>query len=202
MWTLALETASQHGSLALFERDRCVACEGLEGRAYAATLIPAIERLLRTQGLGPAQLDLLAVADGPGSFTGIRIGLATVKALMETNHTPAIAVGTLEAVAGASEDKHTLAVMDAGRNMVYVRRDGVEEEEAAEALGPALDQWKGKGVTPDAALAARWPVLEAIEPRLAPTVGRLALVRWRQQPGATNDVLTLDARYLGARWGT
>ncbi len=177
-------------------------CEGLEGRAYAATLIPAIERLLRAQGLRPAALGLLAVADGPGSFTGVRIGLATVKALMETNHTPAVAVGTLEAVAGASEDEHTLAVMDAGRNMVYVRRDGVEEEEAAEAFASKLEQWRGKAVTPDAALTARWPVLEAIEPRLAPAVGRLALARWRRQPGAADDVLRLDARYLGARWGT
>lgn len=203
MWTLALETASQHGSLALFEGDQCVACEGLEGRSYAATLIPAIEQLLRTRGLQPAHLDLLAVADGPGSFTGVRIGLATVKALMEANHTPVIAVGTLEAIASAGNANHTLAVMDAGRNMVYARRHDEEQEEPAEAFAAGLTQWPGKAVTPDAALAARWPALEAIDPKLAPAVGRLALARWREQKGgARSDVLTLDARYLGARWGT
>lgn len=199
MWTLALETASQHGSLALFEGEECVACEALEGRSYAATLIPAMEAMLQAHRLTPVQLDLLAVADGPGSFTGVRIGLATAKALSEANHTPVIAVGTLEAV--ASTGSPTLAAMDAGRNRIYVRRNRVEQEEAAEAFASELTQWTGRAVTPDATLAARWPALEAIEPRLAPAVGRLALARWRQQEGTSSDVLALDARYLGARWG-
>ncbi|MGH9412374.1 MAG: tRNA (adenosine(37)-N6)-threonylcarbamoyltransferase complex dimerization subunit type 1 TsaB [Terriglobales bacterium] len=207
MWTLALETTTQQGSLALLREEACVECAPLAGRAYAATLIPGIESLLAAHAVTLQQVNLLAVANGPGSFTGTRIGLATVKALMETLGTPAIAVGTLEAVAaGVDECKRqpgeVLAVLDAGRGSVYVGiyPEGREFEETATAFATRLQEWAGAAATPDVTLAGRWPQLHLAGPLLAPLTGALALRAW-QQVGRGADALTLDARYLGARWG-
>ena len=204
MWTLALETASAQGSWALLRDGEVVTRAGLAPREHAATLIPALDRGLTAQGIGLDAVGLLAVADGPGSFTGVRIGLTTVKALMEARKIPAVAVSTLAAVAAQSEAGPVLAALDAGRGEVYWGEfpGGEEGVEASAAFAARLSAWQGAAVTPDAALIAAHPRLGAVAPWLAPWVGKLA---WAQfQAGgllpAPEAALRLDARYYGTRW--
>ena len=87
MLILATDTSGEHGSIALV---RCAANTSstlqvvpLEGGTFSAQLVPQIAELLAKHGLSKADLDAFAVATGPGSFTGLRVGLAAIKALAE-----------------------------------------------------------------------------------------------------------------------
>jgi tRNA threonylcarbamoyl adenosine modification protein YeaZ len=202
MWTLALETASGQGSWALL-RDDEVRVQRALARDYTATLLPAITTGLADLGLGLDDIGLLAVADGPGSFTGVRIGLTTVKALMEARELPAVAVSTLAAVAFAQPEP-TLAAMDAGRGEVYWGEypAGNEGVEKTGEFASRLAGWRGSAVTPDAALSVAMPKLQQVDPRLAASVGHLGrqtFLRGGVAPVA-EAALRLDARYYGARW--
>ena len=76
---LALDTATGLGSVAVGGADRVLAEVTVGERRHAAAMLPGIEEVLRLAGAGFADLDGLIVADGPGSFTGLRIGFATAK---------------------------------------------------------------------------------------------------------------------------
>ena len=109
MIVLAIDTAGANGSVALCEcgagalaRD----CQILElvplaGRTYSAQLMPQISALLARHKLDKRAIDAYAAATGPGSFTGLRVGLSTIKALAEITHKPIAAVSVLEALAWA-----------------------------------------------------------------------------------------------------
>ncbi len=71
----------------------------LKGGEYSAQLIPTLAAALEKHGISKTDIDLFVVASGPGSFTGLRVGLATVKALSEALQKPIVAVSVLEAVA-------------------------------------------------------------------------------------------------------
>jgi tRNA threonylcarbamoyladenosine biosynthesis protein TsaB len=129
MLILAIDTAGSSGSVALCEcgagalaRD----CEVLElvplaGRTYSAQLMPQIAALLARHHLDKRALDAYAAASGPGSFTGLRVGLSTVKALAEVTRKPIAAVSRLEALAWAgATDGRVIAALDAMRGEVYV----------------------------------------------------------------------------------
>jgi len=93
----------------------------LAGGAFSAQLVPHIAALLETHGHGKNDLGAFAVVNGPGSFTGLRVGLAAVKALAEALHKPITAISLLEAVAWSGTRRgRVLAALDAGRGDVYV----------------------------------------------------------------------------------
>ena len=91
------------------------------GKTHSATLMPMAERLLSDCGVNPSELDFIAVAKGPGSFTGVRIGVSAAKGLGWAAEKPVIGVSTLEAM--ACQLRHLtgtiLPVMDARRCQVY-----------------------------------------------------------------------------------
>ena len=105
---------------------RAIACEvlevvPLEGGTFSAQLVPQIAALLSKHGFGKQNLDAFAVTSGPGSFTGLRVGFAAIKALAEILGKPIVAVSLLEAVAvSASDSGKVIAALDAGRGEVYV----------------------------------------------------------------------------------
>jgi tRNA threonylcarbamoyladenosine biosynthesis protein TsaB len=84
-------------------------------------LVPRIERMLKTTGLGPADLDLIACGVGPGSFTGIRIGIATAATLAYAAHVPVLDVGSLHGIAANAPTgaEHVLVALDARRGHVF-----------------------------------------------------------------------------------
>ena len=105
MFILGIDTSGRDGSVALAResegRFEVLGAAPLAGGTYSAQLIPAISALLASASLAKSAIDLLAVASGPGSFTGLRVGLSTVKGLAEALKKPIVAVSVLAATAAA-----------------------------------------------------------------------------------------------------
>jgi len=125
MLILAADTSGRHGSIALSRCGPEAACRvvevvPLDGGTFSAQLVPQIAALLAKHDFSKQDIDGFAVVSGPGSFTGLRIGIAAIKALAEVLAKPIAAVSLLEAMAvsGRSQGK-VMAVLDAGRGDVY-----------------------------------------------------------------------------------
>ena len=122
MLTLAFETSAKAASVALMDSDRLLG-ESYQntGLTHSQTLMVMAEDLLKTCGYTPGQVEAVAVAAGPGSFTGIRIGVAAAKGFAWGAELPCYGVSTLEAMARGLGvyDGYVLPVMDARRNQVY-----------------------------------------------------------------------------------
>ena len=124
MLILGVDTSGKDGSIALvkFEQGsaRTLEVVPLVGGTFSAQLVPQISELLSRHGLNKRDVDGFAVVSGPGSFTGLRVGLAAIKALAEVLQKPIAAVSLLEAVVRASEVQgDVVATLDAGRSEVY-----------------------------------------------------------------------------------
>src|SRR5258706_14885300 len=120
MLILAVDTSGRNGGIALARGDpqsfEILAHAPLAGGSYSAELVPHIATLLEQQTVTLNQIDGFAVAAGPGSFTGLRVGLATVKALAEVANKPIAAGSVLEAVAAIAQrdgSQATIAALDA-----------------------------------------------------------------------------------------
>lgn len=91
------------------------------GDQLSASLLPALEFVLDNAGLKPAGIDVYGITTGPGLFTGIRVGLATLKGLLYDLNKPVVAVTTLEAAAfKCAEPNRVISLIDARRNEVYM----------------------------------------------------------------------------------
>lgn len=123
MLTLALESSAKAASVAVFEDERMLAFSIQNaGLTHSRTLLPMAEDMLKNLGKTTGDLDRVAVSRGPGSFTGLRIGLAEAKGLCWALQIPAVGVSTLEAMAygGPVLDGQMLCCcMDARRGQVY-----------------------------------------------------------------------------------
>ena len=154
MLILALESSAKAASAALYEGEKLLGLSLMHcGLTHSETLLPMAEEPIRRTGRGMEGIDLVAVARGPGSFTGIRIGVAAAKGLCWGGNKPCCGVSTLEAMAwqGAHmEGKLLCCVMDARRGQVYnglFRAEGgsprrLREDRALslEELLPELDE--------------------------------------------------------------
>jgi tRNA threonylcarbamoyladenosine biosynthesis protein TsaB len=122
MLTLALECATRTVGIALLDEEDVHAEIYLRlGRHHAEVLLPALDRLFLQTGLTPADVDLLACTVGPGSFTGLRIGVSTIKGLALATGKPVVGVSTLEVLAmNAIPSSYLICPMlDARKNQVY-----------------------------------------------------------------------------------
>ena len=118
---LAIETSSQVGSIALAVGDEPLAVERF-GRnlRHVAELLPAMERATKELGWKAADLDEVYVSAGPGSFTGLRIGLSAVKAFCFATGIPIVGVNSLRAIAaGVTADATVLTATDARKREIY-----------------------------------------------------------------------------------
>ncbi|HKC62277.1 MAG TPA: tRNA (adenosine(37)-N6)-threonylcarbamoyltransferase complex dimerization subunit type 1 TsaB [Pyrinomonadaceae bacterium] len=127
---LSIETATRAGSLALTRgRELLASWVGDAGSSHSTHLLEEIEKMLEEARVTLSQVDAFAVAAGPGSFTGLRIGLATVKSFAATLNRHCIGIPTLNAVAlGAGESGGTIALLPAGRGEVFAQRFAVSGE--------------------------------------------------------------------------
>jgi tRNA threonylcarbamoyladenosine biosynthesis protein TsaB len=215
MLLLAIDTSGKQGSIALARAEdrsgdgddvELIEIAPLAGGTFSAQLIPQVSDLLSRNGHTKNDIGAFAVASGPGSFTGLRIGLAAVKALGEVLEKPIAAVSLLEVcVFTSGAQGKVLAALDAGRSDVYV---GQYEIPAASRQAPRehilsrnefLAQAKGwTVVTPDSVLsdaagAAGISVLK-LQPISAADVARLG---WRKiQSGGTVTPEQLEANYI------
>ena len=118
MLTLAFDTATAVATSALVDGDEVLG----ERVSRAQTLLEDVDALLRQAGAHPSDLDRLAVGLGPGSFTGVRIGLAVARGLALSLDVPGSGVSTLAALAAGAPD--ALPVVDAKRREVFTLVDG------------------------------------------------------------------------------
>jgi tRNA threonylcarbamoyladenosine biosynthesis protein TsaB len=222
MLLLAVDTSGKNGSIALVEASpgqqsvEILDLMPLDGRAFSAQLIPQVAALLQKQGQGYGKHDLsaFAVATGPGSFTGLRVGLAAIKALAETLKKPIVAVSILEAIARSSSARsgRIVSLLDAGRSELYVgdyevgpspadvRLDGEFLLSRNEFLDEFLasDSLARQVVTPDPsvaeALQVDWHSVELVQ---YPNAGAIAQFGWEQlQRGQIVRSEDLEANYL------
>lgn len=122
MKILALDSSAVVATVALCEDERLLAEYTINnGNTHSETLLPMVESVLARYGLTTDRIDLFAVSTGPGSFTGVRIGAATVKGLAFGKDTPCVGVSTLEAIAENLVLHRGLIcpVMNARRSQVY-----------------------------------------------------------------------------------
>jgi tRNA threonylcarbamoyladenosine biosynthesis protein TsaB len=221
VFTLALDTCDARGSVALLRDDTLVQIEAHNSpEDYSSWLLPAVARVLKRSDLSLSDIELYAVAPGPGSFTGVRVGLTTVKAWSEVYGRPIAAVSRLEALAAESTGSapYVAAFIDARRNQVFAamyRREPTTlvrlDEEMVIAPEKFLDWCIAKSgsekidwVSTDAEYLTQIPEwsarvpgadsVQGISSLLAPRIGQLGY-RLAQQ-GRLTDALSLDANYV------
>ena len=122
MKLIALDSSGLVASVAVLEDDKLMAEYTMNyKKTHSQTLLPMLDEIVRMIELDLSTVDAIAIAKGPGSFTGVRIGVATAKALAQAADKPCIAVSTLEALAFSSKyfDGIISPVLDARRNQVY-----------------------------------------------------------------------------------
>ena len=213
MLTLALESSAKAASVALMEDEKLIAqysqCSGL---THSRTLLPMVDDMLKNTENAIAGVDLIAVAHGPGSFTGIRIGVSTVKGLAWAADKMCVGVSTLEAMAwhGVSAGGVICPVMDARRSQVYnalLEINGGRPqrlcEDRAIALSELAGEIRGKNVFlvgDGAELTYEYMKNEGIDCRIAPSnlmyqsawgVGMAAMDK---APGTADDLLPVYLR--------
>ncbi len=199
---LAVDTCGEVGTVALVDLENaattvtCVSQTELGGRAASAELLPAIDAMLRKAGLDLRALRTLLVVNGPGSFTGMRVGLSTTKGLTHATGIPVVAISRLAVLASlAGVQGDFLALLDAGRNEFYARRAEREWLASYEEIAAAAEAGVPLLVADDKLgerLAAWAPA--RVGPLDACAAVRAALARLRS--GASDDLAALDANYL------
>lgn len=211
MLLLATDTSGTNGSIALADcqpgKDPAIfELVPLTAGAFSAQLVPEIRTLLEKHHFTRHDLGGFAVASGPGSFTGLRVGLAAIKAFAEVLEKPIAAVSLLEAVAFQSRAPgQILVALDAGRKEVYVGEfasRGQERRPVSQSL-ISRDECLQRAasltlVTPDRELAeaALAQGLE-VEQVQRPKSDVIACLGWRKiQSGETVSSENLEANYL------
>lgn len=219
MLILAVDTSTQAGSLAVLRDTRIVGeVSTWVEETYSSRMFRHLEFLLRELSLDLQQVELFAVAAGPGSFTGLRVGLTAVKGWAEVYGRPIAAVSGLEAVAAQAHatDPLLAPVLDARRGQIY---GGLYERRGRELLrrgdevvmmpGEFLESLRQQAgdarltfVSPTPGVIAesvaqsvfRGNVIESVSTVLAPIIGQLGFARAQRRELV--DPLTLDANYV------
>lgn len=170
MLILSFDTSMPVFSVALTRDGALVAATSAQSAGSRnEKLLPAVEWLLAESGVERGALERVVVTRGPGSFTGVRIGLATAQGLAFSLDIPVTALSTHEAALGGISDRDALVWSDAGRGEVYV--SGFRSGE--EALAPTLMHRDGLGV-----MLSEWS--EGIDVDALSTEGNLALLAARR----------------------
>ena len=203
---LGIDTCGPMGSVALGRvlRDavEIVGEIELEGRSYSATLVASVGDLLTSAGAGLDDVGAIVAVNGPGSFTGVRVGLSAVKGLAEVGQIPVAAVSRLEVLAWKAGVGS--AALDAHRREVFLRleRNGSAVREflagVDELAGMDLrDGWIA--VCDDLAaelLGGAWPLAELVRVNAPTAADAIRLCVTRVKRGEFVDLALLDGHYL------
>ncbi|CAM3308911.1 tRNA (adenosine(37)-N6)-threonylcarbamoyltransferase complex dimerization subunit type 1 TsaB [Rhodothermus bifroesti] len=220
---LALETATEVCSVALLNGDSLYFEATLQqGRIHAERLAPLIATALEHSGVQAAELQAVAVSMGPGSYTGLRVGVSTAKGLCEATNAALIGVPTLEALAAsvmpyAEPEDVIIPLLNSRRSEVYAAAYRIGPENTLHPLAKAvayeaaeLASWLealglngrlhlvGEGTTRVAPYLPKQPGLRLLDPHThlmrAFWVGRLGWRRYQQ--GQIADVASFEPLYL------
>jgi tRNA threonylcarbamoyladenosine biosynthesis protein TsaB len=202
MRVLLIHTSGSEGSVALADTSLAkaiVASEVLPGRSSSERLVPAVRRLMEGSGFRLGELAAVVVVHGPGSFTGVRVGLSAAKGFSEAGSVPLVAVSRLALLAAGVGDGVVHAVLDAGRGEFYYG-EYVGSTCVREALLSAEDVTTavGEGVV----VVCEAKVAEALDGLRLRVVGEpsagdaLGLAVERISAGEFDDTALVDANYL------
>ena len=210
---LAVDTCGAAGSVALARLIEASAGDSgiepvgqkeLAGRTYSTTLIPAIEELLNVAHARVADLHAIVAVSGPGSFTGVRVGLSTVKGLSEPGQTPVVTVSRLAVL--ARKGKAQWAALDAHRGEIFLRMAEGEpgnvfrERLAGQAELGAMSGPPGRVAVCDAVAGAliegAWPGAELVRTSAPTALEALELAVPLVRSGEFVDLALLDGHYL------
>ena len=202
---LSVDTTAEFGSVALVDRGEVVEEILLHSpEGFGQILFGQIGRILERHGLRPGDIQCFGAASGPGSFTGVRIGLSAAKGLAHATGRPVAGVSNLQALAWFGSAPLRACVLDARRGEIYGAVYDAElrvvSPEVVMKFGDWLRTVPGGDVeivavdaAPFRAFAGELPIVEAGR-SLAGAVGRIA---WRRlQAGETCDPARLDANYV------
>jgi tRNA threonylcarbamoyladenosine biosynthesis protein TsaB len=221
MIVLAIDTCEARGSIAILKDNATLqALPHAVAEEYSSWLLPAVGSALEFAEITLREVDLFATASGPGSFTGVRIGLTTVKAWSEVFGKPIVVVSRLEAVAAQSQSAadYVASFIDAQRDQIfgalYQSAEGglalVEEEMVTSP--EVFVEWVSERASgnevawistdPDSLAkhparqpkAARGDKIQCVPCVLAPLIGKMAL--HRALKGDVQDALSVDANYV------
>lgn len=223
MLILALDTATPSGSIAILRDEKFIGVVSTTtDETYSSRMFRQLDFLLSELRLTPEDFDLFAVNSGPGSFTGLRVGLTAAKGWAEAYGKPVAAISGLEAVAAQCRAETLIVpVQDARRGQVYygfyctlngrLKREGEEHVGAPEEFASALAQLSANSravvACADAEFAAKLGIsglnipenrrlirVESVSSLLAPVIGLIAYARASQ--GEVADALSVDANYV------
>jgi tRNA threonylcarbamoyladenosine biosynthesis protein TsaB len=203
---LSIDTCGPSGSVALGRlagRDLEVFGQmELAGRSYSATLVAAVRDLLRGAGVGLGDLGGIVVTNGPGSFTGVRVGMSAVKGLAEGRNIPVVALSRLLVL--ARKAGVPTAALDAHRGEVFLRLESTGRNPVELLAGHAeLMAVEPRPLRialcdePSAELmAAAWPATQIVRTEAPMAADALRLGESRLVAGVCADLETLDGHYL------
>jgi tRNA threonylcarbamoyladenosine biosynthesis protein TsaB len=205
MRIVAIDTSGRNGNVALCRGDAAsfevLGMTDIGGGTYSARLMPCVADLLREAGLGKSEIDGFVVVDGPGSFTGLRVGLSTVKGLCEALNKPLATVLMLEALATVygKVGEDVTAVLDAGRGEVYVGEFKVTSQGAGvlDTSIVKLADFLAKHQARQSRVITTLPKVTGatvVVPLKADAIARIGLRKLLA--GETVNPVTLDANYI------
>ena len=138
MKVLGIDTSSNATSIAVIEDNKLI-CEYTVNTktTHSQKLMPMIENMLKISEINVNDMDMISICQGPGSFTGLRIGMATAKALSHVNNLPIVGVNSVELLAGNMNlcDKKICSILDAQRTQVYTGQYKFENNQLVELKG-------------------------------------------------------------------
>jgi tRNA threonylcarbamoyladenosine biosynthesis protein TsaB len=206
MLLLSVDTCGSMGSVALGRlagRDLEILAQiELEGRSYSSTLVAAVAELLAGAGVGLKDVGGIIAVNGPGSFTGVRVGLSAVKGLAEPGQIPVVAISRL-AVLSRKAGVPT-AALDAHRSEVYLRLERAGQEpvellagsQELAAISPAPLRVAACDEAAVALLATAWPSTQLVMSAAPTAADAMRLGEARLVAGAFVDLALLDGHYL------
>jgi tRNA threonylcarbamoyladenosine biosynthesis protein TsaB len=194
---LGIDTCGSTGTIALAQREgdqiAVLGTAELANKTYDALLVPRLRELLETYHASLQEMEAIVIVNGPGSFTGVRVGVSAVKGLAEATNIPVIAVSRLRVLAQKAQTPY--AALDAGRGEFYFGdyADGhhealmtVEEMRAAASVSElAICEEKA---------AAAFPEAQMVDQPTAADALAVALPRWLAKD--FDDLVSLDGNYL------
>jgi tRNA threonylcarbamoyladenosine biosynthesis protein TsaB len=185
---LAIDTTSDFASIALAEGDHVIEEVALHSPdGFAHVMFPAIEALLARHSLKITDVEGFAAAAGPGSFTGVRVGLTAAKGLSEATGRKVVAISNLQAVASFGTRALRAPVIDARRGDIFGAIYDAELRLVAPEVVMKLDDWL-------LTLPAGTEVIDQPPKLLAGAVAKIAARRF--QAGLAQDPAEIDANYV------
>lgn len=195
--TLAIDTSTEQAGIALAARNGAFIRSWPASRAQTTTVLPEIDRMIHEAGMQPLDISGLVVAVGPGTFTGLRVGLAIAKGIVAARGVPLVGIPTLDIVFAQHPDEEIIAVLPAGRGRVVWQERG---ESTVNASMPELIEAVGDRrlvgeLTPDQEAILRESNVEITVEHRNP-LALLELGEQRLQAGEVDDPVTLEPIYL------